>query len=329
MSEQANSISSSPKQEEIWLSFLRYGLVPPQFPREMLWSRLKVRSEKQYLDVLRQCWRGDSFCSVYTDWQRRNGVIDTIFLENDYDNLEDANKDHEKLMTHFNMLGIWARRNFSGRRSYHYYIDIPPTKLDFPGDALRNWATSLPIRFDCVIEGNISSLARVPGTLHPETGLFCIPINSPIEMGATISLENVKIQEVVPNIGLANILKGIPPPKPSKRENKIISGGVGGFTIPPCIISIINFTKNTGECGHAQRIHLGTYLMKVYGKETALGFFKELCTDFKLSSTSYQLSWLEKHKWNCYRCSRAKEMGICPLPEDEVCKFYPSINAYI
>lgn len=320
------------KQKELWLSFLRYGLVPPQFPREMLHTRLRVKSEREYLDVLKQRWRTDCFTSVYTDWQREEKILDTIFLENDYENLEDANKDHEKLMSFFKIHGIWTRTNFSGRRSYHYYIDIPPTRLENPGDAIRSWVDSLPVKFDPVIEGNISCMARIPGTLHSSTGLFCIPINSPVDIGSTIDLNNARIQETIPNIGIANLLKGFKL-RDDKSEPynkmKILSGGTTGAKIPPCIVSIINFAANTGQCGHAWRIHLGSYLLKAYGEEMATNLFKDICSDFSQGTTSYHLKWLAKRNWNCYKCSRAKEIGICPLAENEVCSFYPSLNWHI
>jgi len=315
------------KQEQLWLSFLRYSLVPPQFPREMLHTRLIVRNEREYMQVCRERWNSDCFAAIYTDWQRQNNMIDTIFLEKDYDDLIEANADHEKLTSFFKLSGIWARTNFSGRRSYHYYIDLPPTKLANPGEAIRRWIHKLPVKFDPNVVGDLARMGRIPGTLHSMTGLFCVPVNSPVNVQATISLENVFVQEVIPNLGLANELKGMKLPPRASGKIEVLEGG-GGLA-PPCIISTINFALNTGKCGHAWRIHLGAYLLRKFGNQVAFNFFKDTCEDFNPAVSKYNLEWLTKRNFKSYKCSRAKEMGICPLQPHEVCAFYPSLNWHL
>jgi len=314
-------------QRNLWLSLLRYGLVPPQFPREMQTSRMLVNNERQYINVIEKAGFTDCFTAVYTDWQKRNSVVDTIFLETDYSTRDEADKKHEEILSWFRQKGIHVRTLFSGRRSYHYYIDFPPTKVsDFKASVL-NWVANIPGDFDPAVVGNLAQMARIPGTLHGATGLFCVPVNSIATSEKCTELFGSSVQIIIPNPIVAEELLGIKisshSPRKSLLESKIENGAV-----PPCILAIMRFAKNTGQASHQQRLHLTAYLLKVIGPQASLEFFKETMSDFRAQYSAYQIEYLRKREWGCYKCETARMNGLCPL-QNTRCSFYPSINWHI
>ena len=294
-------------------------------------SRLLVRNEREYASVIENSNATNCFSSVYTIWQRKNNVPDSLFLETDYSSRDVADEKHEVIMTYFRTRGYHVRVNFSGRRSYHYYLDFLPTKMVNFGDRVRNWVKEIPGDFDKSVVGDLSQMARIPGTIHGSTGLFCVPINSVANSVFCTNLSQVRIPEIIPNHGLVKELSHIKVPK-MKAVTKIRADLLGTSdtkVIPPCILSSMNYAKNTGLCPHFMRLHLAAYLLKTTGLKTTFNFFKDTMKDVIPHFTQYQLNYMIKRNWFCFKCDRAKGLGICPLSMDKVCYFYPSINWHL
>jgi len=288
--------------------------------------RVTVHSEKQYLDIIRQTWRENCFYAVYSEYQKDCKVYDTIYLEQDYLSLERANRDYDIFLSFLKLRGILPRVYFSGRRSYHYFIDFPPLKIINFKEKVKTWVKTLPISFDVDVIGDTGRMTRVPGSMHETTKLFCVPVNSPVNPKSCVDLEGVKIPEIMPNAPFGMMLRDLKADTHSgiQAKEEIETTKEGGI-IPPCIASIMKIAVNTGKCEHHARLHVGTYLLRTEGKEAAYNFFKSM-TDFNHQTTIYNLQWLMEHDWHCYVCSRAKELGMCPLEGGKVCTYYPSIN---
>jgi hypothetical protein len=291
--------------------------------------RVTVHNERQYLEIIRQTWRENCFYGVFSEMQKKERIFDTVYLEQDYSSMMEANKDYDVLTSHFKMQGIVARTYFSGRRSYHYFVDFPPIKITNFKEKVRTWAASLPIKFDTDVVGDTGRMTRLPGSQHEKTHLFCVPVNSVVNPSSCVDLTNVKVPDIVPNILFGNMLKDL------KAETQVTMGVphpeivVKGGPLPPCVLSIMRMAVNTGQCDHNARLHVGTYLLRTEGKKAAYNFFKASVTDFNHQTTTYNLNWLIEHDWHCYVCSRAKEFGLCPLESGKVCNFYPSINWHL
>lgn len=343
--------------KEAWTNFLRHDLVPQQFPREMMLYRKTVASLDEYLDILStQFDKANCYVSLYSNPQREQGVIDTIFFEVDGDrlcprcdavltqkdkihpykmvcqkhgsvypviDLADAHDRAETLRRYFKKLRLYARRYFSGRRGYHFYIDIEPIKLKNPGWAIKQVFKDAPAGIDFSVLGDIRQMVRVPFTQHAATGFFCYPVFS------TASFEEALNPEVHIPIRQTNDLAA----ELSAADTTIpvypdIVGEMGESKLfPPCIVDGLVKLQERRELSHPHRFHLAAFLSgRGFSVDTAVSLFRG-ASDFRLQQTKYQVEKIAQGSMKCYGCERAHNLKICPLgPKRWQCPFWPSVN---
>lgn len=157
-----------------------------------------------------------------------SAVFDTLFFDLDGPGaLEDARTLCLWLMAR----GIAPRTYFSGRRGFHVYADFPPWPGPV-GDMPRRVVSVLP-PLSTLDESSFdgpAKMARIPGSLHPDSGLFCIPVD-PLAAG---SIEEVYALATAPRpdpwnrekleaqnaFGAWRLLSSIPPPRSGDGETR-------------------------------------------------------------------------------------------------------------
>lgn len=149
-------------------------------------ARTIVRNPQQYRKNIDSCnGKRNVFRSVYHFDFLKNGkpdysdiIISFIFVEFDGKNSYEVS---QKLALDLSYDNIKFRINFSGRRGFHFYISTEHKDMDRK--------TYLRLLYEYIINkygiandmdsctiGNIRQLRRVENTIHPRTGLYCIPI---------------------------------------------------------------------------------------------------------------------------------------------------------
>jgi len=342
--------------EDGWRSFLRFDLVPLQFPREMMKNRRVVKSLDEYLEVLRRSWdKDDCFVSLYSLPQIKEKVIDTIFLEVDGDlkcpycnhtlttkddvnpfkricpthgavypiaDLKSANERANLLIRFFKKKGWYSRRYFSGFKGYHFYIDIEPVKLKNPGAAIRKVLRDIPPVVDFHVLGDIRRMVRVPFTKHPVTGLFCYPVFSEASFEDAIAPElHIPIRRIN---DLSTLLLEA---DEEVSELPTIVGEDKVELFPPCIVEGLAKLKEEGALSHAHRLHLAAFLCRSgFSIDNIVSLFKS-ASDFRYDLTLYHVTKIAEGGMKCYTCERAYQLNICPLGAKRwMCRWYPSIN---
>ena len=89
---------------------------------------------------------------------------------------------------------------FSGSKGCHLYYFFEPVKLDYPKEVLSRFTRDLrnqglfnfntdeePGLLDTAPVGDVARISRVPGSIHPETGLYCHPFKTDFSYGEIIS----------------------------------------------------------------------------------------------------------------------------------------------
>lgn len=89
---------------------------------------------------------------------------------------------------------------FSGSKGCHLYYFFEPVKLDYPKEVLSRFTRDLkdkglfnfntdeePGLLDTAPVGDVARISRVPGSIHPETGLYCHPFKMDYSYGEIIS----------------------------------------------------------------------------------------------------------------------------------------------
>lgn len=113
-----------------------------------------------------------------------SAIVDTIYNDLDSENdLDAARYDALKLIRAMHDNGIQTRQYFSGSKGFAFYIDFEPFTVDEMTfkSVISIWLKKLRTTYhlkcldDCVKDG-MSRVSRIPNTLHPKTGLYCIPV---------------------------------------------------------------------------------------------------------------------------------------------------------
>jgi hypothetical protein len=89
---------------------------------------------------------------------------------------------------------------FSGSKGCHLYYFFEPVMLDYPKEVLSRFTRDLkdqglfnfntdeePGLLDTAPVGDVARISRVPGSIHPETGLYCHPFKMDFNYGEIIS----------------------------------------------------------------------------------------------------------------------------------------------
>jgi len=296
-------------------------------PREAQLNRIQVKNLDGLVSLLKALnGKDDCYVSVYSIPQRYLKEVDVIFIETD--DLNAAEKIDKALNeNHVNYIKV-----FSGNKGYHYYIPIYPIRVRNFKRAVANLLQELGIDdvVDPHVVGDIARMARVPYTVHTETGLYAVIVNG--NNGKNIPRDAIKPNKI-PKIGW----------KPSKlatllvlgydreESTKIVSGShdipFEAEYYPECILHLIEKAKATRYLNHQERLHLGAYLLKYHSIDEVVKVFSVL-EDFNEKVTRYHLEKMGKD-FKCFSCLNAKRLGICPLRNPRLCLLYPSINMWL
>lgn len=103
-----------------------------------------------------------------------SAVLDTLLLDLDGPRaLEDA----RVAVGWFRARGVEPRVLFSGRRGFHIYADMLPWPRPL-GDLPRRFLRLLPpLPSLDPSSGSRGKMVRIPGSVHPATGLYCAPVD--------------------------------------------------------------------------------------------------------------------------------------------------------
>jgi len=332
------------------LLFPRDALVPygrDPDTGEPLYTRLTLDSELAYYFLFEKT-REDFYVAVYSNDQIQKKMIDTVFIDIDADNLNEA---YEKLwivLRKLEGLGIDPGRlriYFSGKKGFHVFLDFEPLYLPpfiHLGSLLHRALKSLGIagRFiDQRVLGDWRRVSRVPFTRHSKSGLYCIPIDptqdiisiqalaSKLESGREIVIDRENCRP------FRNLLKNILRRYSSYRRVITVEVRLREsrhvVEMPPCIRAWLRELASTGELDHYARLNLAIFLWRMgWRKEDIVELFK-FARDFDEHKTTYQIEYAVKRDLLMWSCPKLIDLGLCPLANNpRSCPFYPSINRY-
>jgi len=143
------------------------------------------------------------FLSVYSFTEytqeirnKMSAIIDVLVF--DFDDSECPSN----CLDDINVLLKWASRHnisprihFTGGRGFHAFIDIEPIKLEHTQEVLRRFSYEMSKAAgfktnDLCIAGDLERVIRIPNTIHPKTGLYCIGLNN--KTIPYLSIDNIK-----------------------------------------------------------------------------------------------------------------------------------------
>ncbi|MDD5510697.1 MAG: hypothetical protein PHI12_07805 [Dehalococcoidales bacterium] len=274
--------------------------------------------------MIRNRNRVDCFTSVYCDRQIDSKLVDTIFVEIDASDFGEANRRACILESHLRDRHIDYRKYFSGRRGFHYYLDMPPVKLSSPGTAVGMFIKSLPQVIDANVMSGPRQMARTPYTRHSKTLLWCVPVNPGFTLQQSICPFYQEC-DLAENPDLPNILKEFdrvaPRPAPTQR--------IYNQLWPACITNALSELQETGELDHRQRLHMVAFLLRSgYSPDSIDAVFAQNAKDYKAGITRQQITHMVRTGMACYTCMNVQGMDLCPYDptKQRFCEFYPSIN---
>lgn len=306
----------SPEERE-WVSFSR-----DSWPREWGLKRVPVFSLRHFLTLCRiaRNSRRSGYLSVYSADEIEACLVPVLFYD------LDAKGDMEGLVDALSrmidsMRSLKCRVYYTGGRGFHVYVYVdPPVAVD--RDRLRDAAETVFFELlggaraedyvDRHCMGDWRRMARVPYTFHESTGREMVPVYV-----STGSCEPVR-----------EVLLEHPPrreePKP-KATAPWVSLDAEGY--PPCIRAALRDLRESGELSHERRLHLASFLLRAgVPIETVVSLFT-MASDFNERVTRYQVEYLARNRYLPFCCRKARLKGICPLENQALCPFYPSINS--
>jgi len=348
-----------------WMIHLRLHSNPFPFPRKVGEPfQSMVSSKDEYVEwVRRHSGRTECYVAVYSEEQKRRGVIDTVLV--DVDNVPFG----LKLWKYFQYNNIYPRVMYSGK-GLHQFIDFDPIKLSRPNDTIRKWASQLPMRdvglwkkakastrkrfapyIDPAVIGDISRVSRIPYTLNTRVKpymSFYLPqdVNEAERLIKSYVIREIKEPPRVEvnfghnNIAVANALLQydsqpiVNPLVQAPRFNineKVMMSKKMLEDYPVCIKKYLEDLRDTGELDHYQRLQLVTFLHRVgYDDEAIVNLFREYAHDYNETKTRYQVTYIIKRELKMRGCISAIDLGICCYQTIEECKllcpYFPSMN---
>jgi hypothetical protein len=324
--------------DKVWIDFLRAENIGIVFPRYMgFWSRVKVHNVNEYVDLIKEN-NGRNPCGVevYSSYQKKKGIIDEIFVDIDNENgiTEEMVELGKKIKKIFS-----CRVYFSGKKGLHIHLDCIPVRLNNPKrcirDFVKKWIVDkFNVDVDWAVIGDTSRLCRIVYTKHEKTGNYVIPLNKNDNRERLLrraknlfELESLKIEDnawiskkllELDNVNIENTVFA------TKANNKLKL--FGEEIVPYCIQKIKNEIEGLGEASHIARLHLASYYILLgYDDNEIVEMFSK-AKDFSYDKSLYMVKHIKQRGYWAYSCERLKSMGLCPLGEDEICAFYPSVN---
>lgn len=328
-----------------WKSFLRYHLVPEQFPRDMYLTRAKVHSESQYINELQSNYlTGNCFLSLYTDAQIEHGIVDCIFLEIDAHAIDEAIKNCAYVQKLLDQMNCSYRLFFSGRRGFHIYLEFAPVQLKNPRMSIRKFVERLPTFLDPHVVGNLQQLVRIVCTVHKQTKLFTFEIPRELDVGLfteeeifnwavkppEVGMDNAKhideetahtLKEIDEHLHIAPSIEAIY----EHMSKKILDED----PFPPCVITALSKLAEKKKASHPERLLVAAFLIKRgYADDEVCNLFAQYAQDYVNRQTMYQIGKIRSGQMNCYCCKSLMRRGLCPYEKKEAnrCPWHPSIN---
>jgi len=309
---------------EVWKKWFSLRELP--LPREAQLNRLEVKNMQSLIALLKTLnGKEDCYVSVYSIPQIYLKEIDVIFIETD--DLSAA--EHiDKALTENKIQYV---KIFSGNRGYHYYIPIYPIKVKNFKKAAKNLLEELGIDklLDPNVVGDIRRMARVPYTVHTETGLYAVIVSGsshgiPRDALSPRKIPNIKWE---PSKLATLLLLGFDQTESTSIMSDTREMLFEAEYYPECILHLLDKAKTTRYLAHHERLHLGAYLLKYHSIDEVVKVFSVL-KDFNEKITRYHLEKMGRD-FKCYNCHNAKRLGICPLKNPRLCMLYPSINLWV
>ena len=216
---------------------------------------------------------------------------------------------------------------FSGRKGYHAYVFLQKPvafsadKIEFAKQLYERLQRKLlkGLEFETLdsnVIGDIKRLARIPYSVHEETGRICQPVAlngrsyepRSLEIFRVYGLDTGMVQQVVRELRVEDMLRHALANK-KHHVNKI--GGVR-----PCIRAALEgrFGPLEGENGHLMRLAIARELLHAgHAAEQVVEMFRDspAIPDFKHEKTAYYVNYLKAHPSKPVRCVRIREWGFC------------------
>jgi len=222
------------------------------------WNQVRVYSKKEVLKLISE-HAGLDNCglsiSTFID-----GMPFLLFVPFDFDSLEDnlenAYNEANRVYDFFKSSGFQTSLNFSGNRGFHVLVKTKPDI--YSSRQLRKFhdiiARLLRLKFvDRQLFGDIRRLIRIPGTLHPKTGLLAFTIKSckgqPLDLHKFITnglpdaevRVNSKIKVRHPYPCVEEIIRNDPEPPQLIRFTYVIHRLSEGYTTKEILEEIRSF----------------------------------------------------------------------------------------
>ena len=206
---------------------------------------------------------------------------------------------------------------YSGRKGFHVYVFLEKT-VEFELDqasVAKSVYSALQERLAMGLElhtldesviGDIKRLARVPFSIHEETGSFCYPVNWDRQ---PIIPENLDTYRTLDSALLTSIIKEIKTRwKFSATSQPKFSGNMKG--IRPCIEAALH-SQLTGGTGHLMRLAVAReYLAAGCSINEVVSLFSGQ-NDFNPEKTRYYVQYAQRNSAAPFKCATIRKLGYC------------------
>ncbi len=306
-------------REEYWLAHLRYWNNLTLFPREFGLNRNQVY-KPQYLFLLSK-WADKESCyvSVFSEGQLETGHFDTIFMEgrDDTDSMEQILMDRDMIRGAFEKHNIGYRCFFSGRRSFHFYVDFPTIPVPNFAPMARNFVKEMDIEdlLDLPVVGNRRGMGRIPYTYNKKGEGYAVYYDGNDTTELEFISANCIIQDL-PQTQLkeTNVLKFLRPE--DDYDTQLLQPAEVAFDgmYPDCILNIMTKLAMERHATHDERIHLAAYMFRLgHSFDEIVNAFSN-ATDFNQIIAEQQVRSIIGRNYKPYRCDRVKTQmrNVCP-----------------
>ena len=289
-------------------------------PEEMIDFIIKCKAEKKpcYMSV-QPCEAQDQPC-----------MLERLFF--DFDCKEDTSKAWAEAVkfaeTLIKFYGVLPFLVFSGRKGYHVYVFLrepvafSADKIEFAKQLYERLQRKLlkGLEFETLdsnVIGDIKRLARIPYSVHEETGRICQPVAlngrsyepRSLEIFRVYGLDTDMIRQAVRELKVEDMLRHLLAKKKGHHAYKVDGNR-------PCIRAALEgrFGPLEGENGHLMRLAIARELLHAgHAAEQVVEMFRDrpAIPDFKREKTAYYVKYLEAHPSKPVRCKRIREWGFC------------------
>lgn len=301
------------------------------YPRMIGLNRTIANDEIDVVGYVVERRRIDCYMSIFSEFQIRNDIFDTLYLDIDCHDEVDLDKIVEcvceKTKKVVEVMGEPSRAYWSGRGMALFY-DFTPTRMhNYKNNAIIFLRSNGLIEcVDKTVVGDVKRMARIVDTINGKCGLKEVKLDIDSITNSYKIKEAIKAEqhsECVGEkcdwlIGYLNVDNGV-----KTIAKRSVEKNIEGLNmLPTCIKEGVRLLIETGELEHMWRVVISLYLLKAWGYERTFKLFEEFANDFNARKTEYQLNFLREKGYYCYSCSKLKQLGICVFDEQSSCAFY-------